>query len=140
MLSLKPVTPLRTVHGKPNIGASNGQTKEHEFEEEPAPTTALALLSLGTRVLAPAVVLLLGLTSLTTRAVQVLGLNLDDVVVVREFSSLCRETKVSDGGKLDVGDLEAAGPFVFFLEHQIDLQGLVLKVGDLGFGRESCVT
>lgn len=72
--------------------------------------------------------------------VEVKGLDRNDVEVVRELASLCREAKVRNGRDFEVGDVEALGPFILGLVLELELQGLVCEVGELGFGGNVGVT
>ena len=123
---------------KTNVCASHGQTEQDKLEEEPTPATSLLLAVLIRLVCVLAVVL--GCTCGTAGAVQILGLDLDDVVVVGELASLGGETEVGDARELDTGDFEARGPFVFLLVHQLEGERLFLKVGDAGLGRGVRIT
>lgn len=126
------------IDGESDVGSCQGQTEQDELQEEPTPATAFLLCILIRLVRALAVVL--GGASGATWAVQVLGLNLDDVVVVGKLASFGRETEVGDTRELDAGDIEAGGPLVFLLVHQFDLERLLLEVGDTGFGGDVRVT
>lgn len=114
-------SPVCAQHGETNISTHNNQSKQDELEEKPSPaSTASFLLILIRLVCILAVVLWCASSAAGT--VQILGFHLDDVVVIGEFTSLGRETEVSDTRQLDVGDVEARGPFVFFLVLKFDLQ------------------
>lgn len=115
-----------------NVCTSYGQTEQDKLQKEPAPATTLLLAVLIRLVCVLAVVL--GCTCGTTRAVQVLGLDLDDVVVVGKLASLGRETEVGDARKLDTRNFEAGGPLIFLLVHQLEGEGLLLEVGNTGLG------
>lgn len=60
--------------------------------------------------------------------------NGDDVVIIVELASLSTEAEVSDGRDLEVGDLEALGPFVFGLVLELEAEEFVLVVGEAGDG------
>jgi hypothetical protein len=60
-------------------------------------------------------------------------------VVIRQLSSLGRETEVGYSREFDVGDVETRGPFVFFFVHEFDFEGFFGKVGYAGFGGDVCV-
>lgn len=94
---LKSVSALLAVNRESNIGTDQSQAKEDKLEEEPAPSSALLLLIClsGTAVFVSAGVLLWRV-GLAAGAVQVLGLDLDDVVVIRKLACFARETEVGD--------------------------------------------
>jgi hypothetical protein len=58
----------------------------------------------------------------------------DDVVVVRQFAGLSGETQVCDGRDFEVGDVEAGSPFVDGFVLELELEVLVLEVGEFGDG------
>lgn len=60
----------------------------------------------------------------------------DDIVVVRELACFGGEAEVCDGWDLEVGDLEAGGPFVFGFVLELEAQVFVLVVGEFGNGRD----
>ena len=71
-------------------------------------------------------------------AVEVVGLDGHDVVVVAQLAGLGGEAEVGDRGDGDVGvrgiQREAVVPGVLRLVLQVQGQGLVLEVGQAGFG------
>lgn len=56
-------------------------------------------------------------------------------MVVREFARLSAEAEVCNRRDLEVLDLEALRPFVDGLVLQLELEVLVLEVGEAGFRR-----
>lgn len=66
--------------------------------------------------------------------VQIRCVDGDDVVIVRELARLSGEAQVSDGRDLEVGDVEAFGPFAFGLVLEVEFKRLVGEVGETGFG------
>lgn len=71
--------------------------------------------------------------------VEVQGLDRDDVVVVGELAGLGGEAQVGNRRDFEVGDIEALGPVIFGLVLQLELERLVLEVGELGLGGDLCV-
>ena len=72
-------------------------------------------------------------------SVEILGLDRDDIVVVREFTRLGGKSEVGDSGHFVVFNLEAFGPFVLLLVLQLELEGFVGEVGEFGFGGDLSV-
>jgi hypothetical protein len=132
-------SPVGAQNRKPNIATRNNQTKQHKLEQKPTPPTTaslfLRILIRFIRILA----VIFRCTRSTTGRVQVFGFHFDDVVVIRQLASLSGETEVSHAWQLDVRDVEAGGPFVFFFVHEFDLQGFFGEVGYAGFGGDVCV-
>ena len=103
---LKPRVPLLSpVRSPSQISTCNSQEEQNNLDQEPSPATAAAFL-LGSLDMA----LILGSAGRSTagsggtsNAVQVLGLERNDVVVVAQFTGLGRETQVRDGRDGDVG-------------------------------------
>ena len=136
---------LGAVRSVPNIASNNHSEEQNSLEQEPSPaallltaldaTSVTALARAGTAATAAAA---------ATNAVQVLGLDGDDVVVVAELTSLGREAQVGDRGDGNVvlggGQLEAGDPAVLGLVLQVQGQGLVLEVSQAGLGRDGCAT
>lgn len=90
LLQSKPVPAFGTVDSESHVCSDKRQAKQHKLEEEPSPTSALLLRPLaasGTSTVVVAKVLWLA-TGLATGAVEVLGLDLDDVVIVRKLACL----------------------------------------------------
>lgn len=56
-------------------------------------------------------------------------------MVVGEFTSFSRETKVCNGRDLELGEFKALGPFVFGLVLDFEAEELVLEVSEAGLGR-----
>jgi hypothetical protein len=138
---LEPIALLGPIDGEADVRARNRQAKQDKFDQEPCPAatgTALArhrasrLLAVLLCVLGAAV----GSRAAGVLAVQVMRPHCDDVVVVRELACLGGEAQVGDGRDLEVGDFEALCPFVDGLVLQLELEVLVLEVGQAGFGRD----
>lgn len=133
--NLKPVPPPAAVDGKSNISTRDRKSKDNELHQEPEPAATAALLGRLRALVLATVVVLLGRRAgagLARGRVQVLRVDADNVVAVAELARLGAETQVADGGQFEVGDLEAAGPLVFVLVHQVEGELFVLEVGDLG--------
>ena len=130
---------LGSVSSVANIATSKHHANQDDLEQEPAPATALLLgLAVHLPLSAPGRRLAAGLS---TRRVQVPGVDRDDVVVVTELASLGAEAKVGNRGDgRGLGRLEAQGPLVFRLVLQLQLQLLVLEVGQLELRRDAGVS
>jgi hypothetical protein len=138
--TLKSVSsPVGAQNRKPNISSRNNQPEQHELEQKPSPPTTaslfLRILIRFIRILA----VIFRCAGSTTGRVQVLGFDLDDVVVIGQLASFGGETEVGDSWEFDVRDVEAGCPFVFFFVHELDFQGLFGEVGYAGFGGDVCV-
>ena len=128
---LKPRIPLPSPISRPSkVASGNSDEEQQHLEKEPSP--AAALLLLGILDMAPVPVYAGRSTTVAgfhaaaaaaADAVQILGLERNDVVVVAKFAGLSGETQVSDRGNGNVGflgiEFEARDPAVF---------GLVLEV------------
>jgi hypothetical protein len=141
---LEPVPLTGPVHGIPDIRARECEPKEDKLHEEPRPSAAGAAAAGAAAALARRGARLLSLLAVGCRLrrcatgvllVQVMRSNGDDVVVVGEFARLGAEAEVCDGRDFEVWDFEARGPFVFGLVLQLELEVLVLEVGEFRFGR-----
>ena len=105
---LKPRVPLLSPVGSPShISACNSQEEQNNLDKKPSPATAATFL-LGSLDMA----LIFGGAGRSTagsggasNAVQVLGLERDDVVVVAQFTGFGGETQVRDGRDGNVGFL-----------------------------------
>jgi hypothetical protein len=64
----------------------------------------------------------------------------NDVVVVGKLAGFGGEAEVCDGWDFEVGDVEALRPVTFRLVLHLELEGLVLEVGELGDGRYLGIT
>ena len=60
--------------------------------------------------------------------------DIDDVVVIGQLAGLSGETEVCDGRDLEVGDVEAGGPFVDGFVLKFELEVFILEVGEFGDG------
>lgn len=56
-------------------------------------------------------------------------------MVVGQFTSFGRETKIGHRGYFEILNFEALRPFIFLLVLEIELERLVGKIGEAGFGR-----
>lgn len=65
--------------------------------------------------------------------VEILRLDSDDIMVIRELAGLSGESKVGDGRNFKVGNVEAFSPFVFGLVLEFEFEGFIGEVGDFGF-------
>lgn len=101
---LESVPASGTIDGEADVGTDKGQAKEDKLKEEPAPSSSLLLrlIPRAALVLVLAELLLRRVAAGLAGAVQVLGFHLNNVVIIRELSSLSRETEVGDGRELDV--------------------------------------
>ena len=135
------MTPLvASPDGISHIATPSGQYEEDDLGEEPGPAAAATVL-LGTGSRLP---LLASPASggdgpaVGLGRVEVPGGDGDDVVVVAQLTRLGAEAEVGDRG--DGGGfvgLEAEGPFVLGLVLQLQLQVLVLEVGQPELGRHA---
>lgn len=135
---LEPVSLSGAVDGEPNIRSSKGQSKQHKLEQEPAPAAAAAAV-LWPRCAASCLLAGLGGGSAVLH-VKVLRAHANDIVVVRQLTSLRRKAEVGHRGHFVVLDFEALGPFIFLLVLQLELEGLVGEVGKAGFRGDSGIT
>ena len=67
-------------------------------------------------------------------AVEILGIDPDDVEVVAQLTRFGGEAEVGDGGDGDGAELEAGGPVLVGLVLQLELERGVLEVGEAGPG------
>lgn len=118
---LEPIPLPSPINRKPNIRPRQRQPKQHKLHEKPRPAPTL-LSHNRLRIRTPTLPLLISArlgSGARTRAsialIQILRLNGDDVVVIGEFARFGAETEVCDRRNLEVGDVEAFGPFVFGL-------------------------
>lgn len=130
--------PLVTlIPSPPHVCSAAHHNERHNFHEEPTPPTSLAPLRLH-----PWARLLLAFTPVHLdlrpirdwRFIQILRLHDDDVEVVGELARFSAEPEVGDGGNGDGGGFEAEGPFFGRFVLEFELEGLVLEVGQAGFG------
>lgn len=131
---LEPRIPfLRPIRGETHVSTRDHEPKDDELQEEPSPaTTFLILLALVDVRVAAAVAG--ASTGAGLGLVQVLGRDVDDVVVVGELAGFGAEAKVGDRWDFNVGNLETLRPFVILLVLELDLECSVLEVGEAGFG------
>lgn len=134
---------LGAVRSVPDITSHNHSKEQNSLEQEPSPA-ALLLTALDTASVTALARAGRAATAAATNAVQVLGLDGDDVVVIAELTSLGREAQVGNGGNSDVvlggSQLEAGNPAVLGLVLQVQGQGLVLEVSQAGLGRDGGTT
>lgn len=134
---------LGAVRSVPDITSHNHSKEQNSLEQEPSPA-ALLLTALDTASVTALARAGRAATAAATNAVQVLGLDGDDVVVIAELTSLGREAQVGNGGNSDVvlggSQLEAGNPAVLGLVLQVQGQGLVLEVSQAGLGRDGGAT
>lgn len=78
--ALEPGVPLlRAVRGESDIGCSDNENEEDDLHEEPAPAAALGL---GRLVCLAGAVAHTRARAVGVRGVEILGLELDDVVII----------------------------------------------------------
>lgn len=140
----RPPPLVRFPDGESNVRPPDQQDDEDEFQECPSP----ARLVFSPLLLVPSLPLALARAypaTITTRSgfsgtgeVEIVGVDLDDVVIVREFARVGAEAEVGCGGDGDVADVKAFCPLVDILVLQVELQVLVLKVEKTRFGRHRC--
>lgn len=134
---------LGAVRSVPDITSHNHSKEQNSLEQEPSPA-ALLLTALDTASVTALARAGRAATAAATNAVQVLGLDGDDVMVIAELTSLGREAQVGNGGNSDVvlggSQLEAGNPAVLGLVLQVQGQGLVLEVSQAGLGRDGGTT
>ena len=134
---------LGAVRSVPDITSHNHSKEQNSLEQEPSPA-ALLLTALDTASITALARAGRAATAAATNAVQVLGLDGDDVVVIAELTSLGGEAQVGNGGDSDVvlggSQLEAGDPAVLGLVLQVQGQGLVLEVSQAGLGRDGGTT
>lgn len=123
---------VRPVSGETHVGGANDAKEEKDLEEKPGP--AAALLD-NRRLLAP-VATSRGRLARWLGGIKVLGVHRDDIVVVAQLASLSAEAKVGDlGDSRRLVRLEAKSPLALGLVLQLQLQVLVLEVGETELGR-----
>lgn len=135
-LRLEAIPLLCPVHRVPNVRARQRKSKQHKLDEEPCPAALVLLIARhAARRLLTALATRIGrVVGTGVLLVQVMRSNGDDVVIIVELASLSTEAEVSDGRDLEVGDLEALGPFVFGLVLELEAEEFVLVVGEAGDG------
>lgn len=62
-------------------------------------------------------------------AIEILGADGNDVVVIGEFAGFGGEANVGDARDFVIGDFKALGPLVFGFVHEVEFEGFVLEVG-----------
>lgn len=129
---LETISPLvGAVDSEAHITSHAHKTEKNQLQEEPTPAASFLLPAL-TSILVPTEVLLT--LCLATWAIKIPRLHLDDVEVVGELTSLGGETEIGDSWKLDARNLEAIGPLILLLVHEVDGQRLILEVCDPRLG------
>lgn len=118
----------------PDVASTDRENKKHDLGEEPEPAAAL----LCGRLLSPAAAWRRSAVGLCS--VQIFGVDGNDVVVVTQFARLGTEAKVGylGYGRWLVG-LEAKRPLILRLVLQLQLQVLVLEVGQAELGGDVCL-
>lgn len=134
-IHLEPIPLPRPVNRKAHIRARKRQSEENKLHEKPAPAAALAwpFARHGARRFPARRRRLLRRTA-RVLLIQVMCPDRGDVVVVGEFAGFGAEAEVCDGRDFEVWDLEAGSPFVDGFVLQLELEVLVLEVGQAGFG------
>jgi hypothetical protein len=126
-----------------HIPTTKNHKEQDDLEQEPGPATTGAILLSARlawfRVLLTIRARLHCISLATLGIIEVLGGNHDDVVVITQLARLGRETEVRNAGNSGrlVG-LEAELPGVFSFVLKLELQALILEVGETGFGRYAC--
>lgn len=132
--------PFRSpIHRIPHIRTPTNHAKQHNFYKQPPPPTTLPS---SIRIIAPPLWFAPFVLGAFDRlaAVEVVCLDRDDVEVVAQFAGLGAEAEVGDRGDGDGAVLEAEGPQVVGLVLEFEFEGLVLEVGEAGFGGDGCAS
>lgn len=127
---------FRPVRGEARISAAHHEEKQKDLGKEPGPASA-ACVVLGLELVPR--VRLAGATG-SRAAIQVLGRDGDDVVVVAQLARLGAEAQVGNvGDRRGVVHLEAHKPVAHGLVLELELKALVLEVGQSQLGRDARV-
>lgn len=126
----------RPVGSEARISAAHNEEKQKDLGKEPGPASA-ACVVLGLELVS--CVRLAGATGIRA-AVQVLGRDGDDVVVVAQLAGLGAEAQVGNvGDRRGVVHLEAHQPVAHGLVLELELEALVLEVGQSHLGGDARV-